>query len=177
MHSKSSVKTNVCGLLAALLLGVAGMSHGAPEEEEEHKDWKEGSFAFPAVPQRASYQPFYVSAATENRFYVDTLSLTVGVDGVVRYVLLVETPGGAENVTFEGIRCESREKRIYASGRRDMTWSPSRQKGWERIREAVNNRHHAALFLEYFCPGGVIVRHAEEAVAALRAGGHPEVRR
>jgi hypothetical protein len=147
------------------------------EEDYEKQTWQEIAVQLPAAPQKESLIPFYVSAATDNKFFVDPGTLTVGVDGVVRYVLVVLTSGGARNVSYEAMRCETRERRIYASGRIDGTWSKSRSNEWEPIREAVANRHYAALFIEYFCPGGVIVRRAEEAVGALRAGGHPENKR
>jgi len=143
------------------------------DEEYETRQWQEIAVVLPAAPKQESMLPFFVSAASRNEFFVDSASLSVGADGVVRYVLLVETPGGARNVTYEGIRCETRERRIYASGRRDGVWSKSRNNNWERIRDVAPARQHAALFLDYFCPGGLIVRDVAEVLDALRKGGHP----
>jgi hypothetical protein len=92
----------------------------------------------------------------------------------VRYVLLVLTPQGARNVTYEGMRCETRERRIYASGRQDGSWSKARNNEWVRIQDVYANRQHAALFLEYFCPIGNIVQDAAEARNALIHGVHPD---
>jgi hypothetical protein len=147
------------------------------EEDYETKQWQELEVQLPAPLRQESLQPFYVSAATENRFFIDLASLTVGADGVVRYALLVLTAEGGRNVTYEGMRCEARERRIYASGRRDGSWSKSRQNEWAKIQDVYGNRHHAALFLEYFCPGGVIVRDVAEARNALRRGEHPDNKR
>lgn len=157
----------VCGVLLAFPV-LAGF-----DEEYETRQWQEIALVLPAAPRQESMLPFFVSAASSNLFFVDSASLSVGSDGVVRYVLLVETPGGARNVSYEGIRCETRERRIYASGRRDGAWSKSRNNAWERIRDVAPARQHAALFLDYFCPGGVIVRDVAEALDALRKGGHP----
>lgn len=157
----------VCGALLAF------PSFANFDEEYETRQWQEIELVLPAAPKQDSMLPFFVSAANNNLFFVDATSLSVGADGVVRYVLLVETPGGARNVTYEGIRCETRERRIYASGRRDGAWSKSRNNEWERIRDIAPARQHAALFLDYFCPGGVIVRDEAEALDALRKGGHP----
>ncbi len=147
------------------------------EEDYESKQWQEVEVALPAAPKEANLQPFYVSAATSNRFFIDISTLSVGSDGVVRYVLLVLSPEGGRNVTFEGMRCESRERRIYASGRQDGSWSKARKNEWVRIQDAYANRHHAALFLDYFCPFGNIVRDAAEAKKALMLGGHPDNKR
>ena len=143
------------------------------DEDYETKQWTEVETQLPAPPKEAGLQSFYVSAATNNKFFIDLPSLTIGADGVVRYSLVVLTQGGARNVSFEGIRCEAREHRIYATGRRDGTWSKSRNNEWERIQDEYANRVHAALFLDYFCPGGVIVPSADEAKNALKLGGHP----
>ena len=164
-------------LLCLLWFAAAGVVQANTDDDEMPRGWREQEMVLPPAAKDAAWQPFYVSAATENRFFIDRDSLSVGEDGVVRYVLKVETPEGARNVTFEGMRCETRELRVYAIGRRDGSWVNSRNKAWERIRDAVSNRHHAALFLDYFCPGGVIVRTAQEANDALRRGGHPSNQR
>ncbi|MBT9520777.1 MAG: CNP1-like family protein [Dechloromonas sp.] len=147
------------------------------EEDYESKQWQEIEIQLPAAPKQETLLPFYVSAATENRFFIDGATLTVGSDGVVRYVLLVLTPQGARNVTYEGMRCETRERRIYASGRLDGSWSKARKNEWVRIQDAYANRQHAALFLEYFCPIGNIVQDAAEARNALIKGVHPDNKR
>ena len=170
-------KRIIFGVLACL--AVVSSVTGAAEFDEEYdvKQWQEMAVLMPVAPSRESLIPFYVSAATENKFFVDGATLSVGEDGVVRYVLIVQTVGGAKNTSFEGMRCESRERRIYASGRADGAWSKSRNNEWVRIRDAAANRQYAELFLEYFCPGGVIVRNAEDARNALKAGAHPSNRR
>lgn len=161
-------------VLAALLTGFLIPAQAGFEEDYEKQAWQEIQFQMPAAPKNESLIPFYVSAATDNRFFVDGSTVSVGSDGVVRFVLLVLTSGGARNVTFEGMRCETGERRIYASGRLDGSWSKSRRNEWEKIKEAVANRHYSALFYDYFCPGGIIARSDQEAVGALRAGIHPD---
>jgi len=147
------------------------------DEDYDSKRWQEVEVQLPAPPRQDRLLPFYVSAVAENRFYVDGSSLSVGSDGVVRYVLVILTPQGGRNVSYEGMRCETRERRIYASGRADGSWSKSRNNDWVRIADQSVNRHHAALYLEYFCPIGIAVRTPEEARDALQRGGHPDVRR
>lgn len=147
------------------------------EEDYEAKKWEEIEVRLPPAPRAEDLIPFYVSATAQNKFSIDGRSLTVGGDGVVRYILVIETPAGTRNVSYEGMRCETKERRFYASGRADGSWSKARSNQWERVREAVSNRQHAALFIDYFCPGGAIVWTADEARDALRRGGHPSLRR
>ncbi|MBL8430491.1 MAG: CNP1-like family protein [Dechloromonas sp.] len=162
-------------LLAALF--ASGQVFADFEDDYENKQWQEIEVQLPVAPKQEALLPFYVSASTENRFFVDGATLSVGVDGVVRYVLVVLTPHGARNVTYEGMRCETRERRIYASGRLDGTWSKARKNEWVRILDAWANRQHAALYLEYFCPIGTIVKDAAEARDALIKGVHPDNKR
>lgn len=169
----SSILRSACLLLAFV---VPGVGFAASDDDGESKQWQEMLVELPAPPAEASLLPFYVSAVSENRFFVDASTLSVGADGVVRYTLVVVSPEGGRNVSYEGMRCETRERRVYASGRADGSWSESRAREWRRIQDAYGNRHHAALFLEYFCPGGVVVHDAAEAREALRLGGHPETR-
>jgi hypothetical protein len=168
--------------LRSALLSVAFALFVSPamadfEEDYESKGWKELEVQLPDAPKQESLLPFYVSAATNNRFFVDGATLSVGSDGVVRYVLLVLSPEGGRNTTFEGMRCESRERRIYASGRSDGAWSRARKNEWVRIQDLPSKQHHAVLFLEYFCPFGILVRDAAEARKALVQGIHPDNRR
>jgi hypothetical protein len=165
-------------LLFAFLCAKAVFSFAVDfDEAYETRQWQEVEHSLPSAPKQEALQSFYVSATSTNVFSIDLSSLTVGQDGVVRYVLLVDTPSGVRNITYEGIRCETGERRIYASGRRDGRWSKSRNNAWVRIRDIPPNRHHAELFVEYFCPGGFIVSEPAEAVDALRKGGHQLNRR
>jgi hypothetical protein len=90
---------------------------------------------------------------------------------VVRYVLVVRSPRGAENVTFEGIRCASGERRLYAIGQGDGTWVASRNVAWEPISFNTYNRPQAALAKEYFCDGTTSpVSDVDEARRRLKHG-------
>ncbi len=161
-------------LLVLVLTMFSSVTRAAdPDEDYTASSWQELPMTLPPAPQEESLQSFYVSATTTHRFAVDGATLSVGEDGVVRYVLVVEAGGGARNVTFEGMRCETRQRRVYATGRRDGSWSKARNSDWVRIQDVAANRHHAALFLEYFCPGGVIVRSPQVALDLLRRGGFP----
>lgn len=109
------------------------------------------------------------AAQTEFRYYVDPASVSVGSDRIVRYVQVARSPSGAENVTFEGIRCPG-EYRVYAVGRPDGSWA-GRPTTWRPIpRDARASQN--ALSRNYFCPGRHAIRDGDEGQKALRAGGH-----
>ena len=121
--------------------------------------------ALPAYPRKDQLIEFSVAPAREFRFYVDAASVSVAKE-VVYYAMVARSKAGAENVTFEGMRCATGEVRIYAVGRdggwvgRPGEWRP---RGFERW--------HNALYREYFCPVGQVIASREAAVAALRTGG------
>lgn len=143
------------------------------DSEYEEKRWEEVEAQLPAFPKPENLDSFFVSATTDNKFMVDRDSITVGSDGVVRYTLVILSLTGVQNVSYDGLRCATAERRLYAFGRSDKTWSKARSNQWVKIQENTLNRHHAALFFEFFCPNGNIVRDADEARMALRSGGHP----
>ena len=142
----------------------------AQDFEERVANWQEDGVVMPAAPVEASLREFYVSATTPNTFMIDRDTLTVGADGVVRYVLVVRTPGGAENITFEGIRCNTGERRIYASARKGGEWASLRNSEWVPISNNTYNRPRAALAAELFCDGPAPPRDAEEVLRRMDRG-------
>ncbi len=170
------------GVLLAVALGGAAYAQfddkksGVNIDEESLTPWQELETAPPEYPRSENLVEFYVSAATSNKFLIDAKSLSVGTDSVVRYVVAIKTPGGVTNVSFEGLHCDTYERRIYALGRNDKTWSQARTKAWTTIPPANPNGYQAALFKEYFCPNGRPILSAEEGLDALKRGGHPSVK-
>lgn len=121
--------------------------------DKDTKPWREIEAKIPAYPVPDGLLPFAVSAASPHRFYVDAQSLSIGEDGVVRYTLVIKAAGGAMNVTYEGIRCELGQQKLYAVGRADGTWARARNPQWRAIEQRKANSHHAALFRDYLCDG------------------------
>jgi glutamate 5-kinase len=76
--------------------------------------------------------------------------------------------GGARNVSFEGMRCATGERRLYAYRQPDGTWSRARNAQWEDIKLHSLLSYHKALYEDHFCPDGINVRDPREAVRNLR---------
>ncbi|MDA8128952.1 MAG: CNP1-like family protein [Betaproteobacteria bacterium] len=161
-------------ILPALLLLLPLTARGAwmdfDHEFEQDKPWTEVAAQLPAYPKDPDLIPFEVSSATNNRFFVDAKSISVGPDKVVRYTAVVKAAGGATNVSYEGIRCDTAERRLYAYGHPDGTWSRARDSGWHDIRLRSLLSYRKALYEDHFCPDGVTVRDAKAAVESLRRG-------
>jgi hypothetical protein len=138
--------------------------------DDGRKPWKEIEARIPSYPRSGDWVPFSAGGASPHRFYLDARSLSVGDDGVVRYTLVVKAAGGATNVTFEGIRCELREQKVYAVGQPDGNWARARNPQWRRIVPQDINGHHYVLYSEFLCAGGRPVASVREMLQLLRSG-------
>ncbi len=137
--------------------------------DDENKTWEEIAIQLPAAPQDENLIPFYVGPTTTQQFAIDSKSLAIGSDGVIRYTLVATSPTGAKNISYEGIRCETFEKKLYAFGRSDGSWGRSRRDQWEGIVRSNVNRQHAALAQDYFCSNLTIVGTERDMLQRLRS--------
>jgi hypothetical protein len=153
-----------------MLAGTPAYSQGGFEEDfdDKEKPWQEVAIQLPASPVAENLLPFYVSPTATQTFAIDAKSVTLGPDGVIRYTLVTKSAQGATNVSYEGIRCMSFERKLYAFGHPDGSWSRSRRDQWERISLGNANRQHAALAKDYFCMEKTIAGKAEEMVERIR---------
>jgi hypothetical protein len=158
-------------LALALLLPCSSWSATVDGDVEE-KRVREIEVQFPPFPKPENLIPFTVSATTDNKFMIDSESLAIGADEIVRFTLVIISPSGAENVSYEGMNCSTAERRLYALGRADRTWSKARSDRWIPIRENTLNRHYAELFTGYFCAVGIVLQDADHLRRALRDGGY-----
>lgn len=162
-------------VLAAALFAAActHLGNPSPELEKEKPAWVEVKSELPPYPKPENLIAFQVSPADPNRYFVDAASISVGRDGVVRYTVVIKSPAGAQNVLFEGIRCDTRSRKLYAFGHRDGTWSKPRDSEWKPIEALRQSQYQRMLYSDFFCPGGIIVKSPAEAISALKAGIHP----
>jgi hypothetical protein len=163
-------------ILPALLLCLPLAAHAEwmdfDREFEQDKPWVEVAAQLPPYPKEQNLIPFDVSSVTRNKHYIDAESISVGADNVVRYTVVVKAAGGATNVSYEGIRCDTAERRLYAYGHPDGSWSKARDATWQAIRLRSLLSYRKALYEDHFCPDGLQVRNAKTAVDSLRRGVH-----
>ncbi len=128
----------------------------------------------PPHPKPENLLSFDTGSNTRNNYYVDAASISIGEDRVVRYTLVVKSGGGgATNVSFEGIRCDAAQVRVYALGHPGARWSRARDANWRAIEYREINGHHNILLRNFMCTQ---TRSREAAslrdiVAALKRGG------
>jgi hypothetical protein len=165
---------------------------GFDSDFDSGKTWAELRAQLPVYPKTENLLPFDASPASDNLHYIDAPSIAVGGDGVVRYTLVIKSPTGAMNVTYEGMRCATdgkresarldllilkfqvTEKRLYAIGD-DKTWVRAQGSKWEELEDVSQHYAQRALARYFFCPANTMVRNEKEAIQALKNGGHPRV--
>ena len=141
------------------------------DDAYEEKTWSEIEVQLPAFPEQGKLIQFQVGAVFDTKYMIDGESLSVGADGVLRYTVVVESSAGARNISYEGMRCATSERRFYAFGQPDKMWSKAKSNQWVKIRGTTNN-HHVELFTAYFCQNGPnSIRDASDMLRVLRQGG------
>ena len=140
------------------------------EREQAPKLVEEQAAALPRFPETRNLVGFDLLAPSEMRYFIDASSLSVR-EGVVRYVMVARSPEGAQNVSFEALRCP-REYRVLALGRPDGGWL-AQSAAWREFPRGIDRSAQYALARNYFCPQRVVVQSEREALDALRAGIHP----
>ena len=169
-----SIKKNRVFHAGLLLAACAGQAFGqtASRFEEDFDDttkaWQEIAIQLPKQPDLQTLLPFEVSATATQAFAIAPESVTVGSDGVVRYALVARSASGAQNISYEGLRCSSLEMKLYAFGHNDGSWTRSRNDRWEPISGGKANRQHAALADGYFCDGKTVAGDVSSMIRRLK---------
>ncbi len=161
----------IAGSIMLFAAGSVMAAHQWGEDQyqfEEDKPWVELQQQLPPYPKAENEVEFYVGPATPHHFYLDKTSINIGSDGVVRYTLVVKTAGGAENVSFEGIRCATKEWKIYALGGLNSQWAEPRKSEWRDINYQDVNRQHNRLYGDILCPDKLPARSVDEILRRMK---------
>jgi hypothetical protein len=138
--------------------------------EDDAKSWREVEVQIPAYPRPENLLAVPLGGGSPHRFFVDAPSVALGPDGVTRYTVVTKTEGGATNVSYEGLRCETREHKVYAYAHADGKWVRVRNAEWKRV--VLNDRvpYPHTLFNQFFCNERTRPTPARVALDALKRG-------
>lgn len=166
----SSMRLNTAILIASLILGATNAPAQAAEEEmPTAQSTEEAPVELPPYPKEENLQSFFVSPTATHTFMIDLPSVSIGKDGVIRYTLVSKSRTGAINISHEGIRCRTQDRKSYAFGRTNGDWVRSRSDEWSLINAAAANRQYAALANDYFCQGRTVRGDRNEIASRLRS--------
>ena len=157
----------ICGLLSAQVMArdiIVDPYHEHRDEVErgefqydDSKDvpWIENEAEVLAVPEEDDLVEVDIdSIAPGLRLLVDKSRITVGEkDRVIRLWLWVRSNQGAENGSFEGFRCETREYRVYAYANPDRSppVSKAKRSRWLPAKSGSRSNYRTELLQDYFC--------------------------
>ena len=170
--------TRSAGLRVAALAALLATGCAPPRpftDDLENKAWDDLKTLLPSYPKDENLIAFKVDPSRPFAFFVDRGSISVVQGGPFRYTLVARSSSGASNVSYEAIRCETLERRIYAFGRADGTWAQARNTQWLPI-DGSQASQQQILASDFFCTAPS-PRTAEEAVQALIRGNLPAFQR
>ena len=148
---------------SALAVIPAGAQLATPDP-----DWKESDTP---VPPAFSLDRLIVLDMPRGalRYGIDPASVSVGPDGIVRYVVVASSATGTTNAMYEGIRCGAAEVKVYARHNSDSGWTPVRDAVWRPLHDNHPSRHSLTIARTGACMGHAPNRSATQIVRDLRA--------
>ena len=138
------------------------------DDENKAPPKEESALALPAPPKSDDLLRYTVGAGASMTFAIDAKSVSVGDDQIVRYSSVITSSSGALNISYEGIRCKTAERKLFATGRPDGSWNTLPDAEWRRIVSAGANSYQATLFREFFCDGDTVAGKAATIVDRIR---------
>jgi len=163
-------------MLGAPALALAGGNNplnpqSAPSRyvEPEKKPVEEAEVVLPAYPDdKDRWIRFETTAISKNRFFIDRDSLAFAEDRTLRYALVIESPSGVRNVSYEGMRCSTAEVKTYAWGTSEGKWYAAKEPKWQPIRVDRINGQHEALYERYFCEAATGMRTVKDILQVMQ---------
>jgi hypothetical protein len=122
--------------------------------------------------------PFVVSAMTDNKFMIDSESLSISSDGIVSLHF-------GDRQSFRRPECELRGNQLRDRRTSDLCPWPLGQDLVKGARRSVGKNRgqlaqstpRRAVYRLFLHPVGITIRNADEVREALRRGGHPSMMR
>lgn len=136
----------VAGAVTAAPAVEPGAPPGTPDNRHipDVPEWSELE-APPPPPLRTSGLIPLDVAGTSLRFGIDPASISVGKDGVVRYVVVATSSSGTVNGIYEGIRCNSGQVKVFARHNPGSGWVSSKGSEWQDIFRTPNTRYSLVI--------------------------------
>jgi hypothetical protein len=133
------------------------------------EDWKESPTPTPPAYSRAHLIEIEMPGSAL-KYGIDPSSVSIGEDGVLRYVMLAYSASGSVNALFEGLRCETRQVKTYARSTAPGQWTLATDPQWKTLsRNSASTSHAAALARQGVCDlGQLSAKTAPELIRQLR---------
>lgn len=165
-------------LAASAMIPLLCAAFGAQAQlrDPDAEPWKESAVTPPASFSTDQLQPFDVAQTSALSYGIDPKTLSVGEDGVVRYVMVARSSSGALNVLFQGVRCATAEVKTYARWNNNASsWNTSSKEEWQALSFSGFTRPAMMLARAGICDGKTINGTPQKILHTIR-NGRPEMR-
>ncbi|MEY5003211.1 MAG: hypothetical protein RL678_1020 [Pseudomonadota bacterium] len=152
----------LCCTGSAALAGLLSDSDAKATPKEENP------LALPDAPKQENLLRYSVGAVSTMSFAIDAKSVSVGDDLIVRYSSVITSTSGAVNMSYEGIRCKTAERKLFATGRPDGSWNTVSDAEWRPVSGASATSYQATLMKDFFCDGELVAGKASAIVERIR---------
>ena len=148
--------------LAGVLLGIASCAFAQLTDPDP--DWKESDVPAPPAFDVGRVIDLEMPRHMTVKLGVDPETMRVTGDGVVRYVMVARSPGGTVNATYEGIRCQTGEVKVYARYTASKVWTAINNPGWTPLRNHQPSPHALAFARQGACEGRSATTNSTQAI-------------
>lgn len=156
-------------LALACLLSLVSITAWA-QRDVEFKEWMESEAPPPPAFDASKLLTFDVSGASALVYGVDPATLSIGSDGVVRYVMVASSASGARNVFYEGIRCTTGEFKTYARYTPEGAWVNVAKPEWRSVFGNMPSKHALQFARAGACDSAAPATSVHEIIRQLKAG-------
>lgn len=164
--NKRSHQATLWALMASAL--AAALSFGAPAlAQTDLNTTAELNIEPPAKFDIGQAVAFEVSPRSRLSYALIPNTLSIGSDGIVRYVMVVTSPTGAQNVLFDAVRCASDDSKTLARwSNTQKHWFANENSSWADVND-LKHRYSQVLARGIFCENHVTRRTVDEMLGEL----------
>lgn len=119
-------------------------------------EWKEDHIdSIPEFNLKKSL-PLELNKNSQMHWYVDPATMSIGKDGVFRYVVIAQGTSGTINAFYEGVLCKkalvkSYAKLISSDGKPPFQWRIAKEPQWVSLDDLPHFGHEKMLARDYIC--------------------------
>jgi CNP1-like family len=150
-------------VLASVFCASAALAQLAAEDP----DWKESDTPAPPTFDIKRLVPFEVSIQSTLKWGFDPDTMKITGDGLVRYVVVAQSPAGATNAMYEAVRCATAEWKTYARYNKDSGWSSANDPQWLPLRNQPS-QHALKLAQQGLCNGRAPAQTVRDVVRSVK---------
>ena len=166
------IETTLKSLATALLVGATFSAWGQAGNGLDNPDWTEEKKPPPPAFSKERALPLDMPKFVSVRVGIDPATVSVGKDGVVRYVAVMSNASGNVNAVYEGIRCASDQVKTYARSGTSGQWSLVTEPLWQEVNGNQPSKH-AFVFARLAACDTRVANRLDDVIKALQTQQKP----